>query len=353
MILEEYLEIRPNGKAFKHYKDLGYDVHRNVPIMIKNEDVVEGSVVEEKIFCDCCKKTVTRTHKAIIDTRKAFGMDLCLECSEIKTQEKIKAANLEKYGVEYPMQSKEIKEKAKATTREHYGTDYSFQNKDMNKKAREAFKKKYGEDNPLKVQSIKDKEKQTNLEKYGVENVFQLNEVKEKSKQTIKEKYGVENSSQIEEVKEKKKKTCLENYGVEHPLQSPEILQKVRETLYNNGTTPTSQLQLDLFEMCKELFPDCLMELNAPLKELSLDIKLTTPQGIIIDLEYDGWPWHQDKMKDRRRDEVVKKYGYKIIRVRSGSLLPTKEELKEAFDYVIQDDKVFSRITLKDWREPK
>ena len=172
MILEEYLEIKPNGKAFKHYKDLGYDVHRNVPIMIKNEDVAEGSRIEEKIQCDCCGKIATRIHRAITDTRKAFGMDLCPECSKEKTQEKIKAINLEKYGVEYPMQSTEIKEKAKATSREHYGTDYSFQNKDVNKKAREAFKEKYGEDNPLKVQTIKEKEKKTNLEKYGVENVF-------------------------------------------------------------------------------------------------------------------------------------------------------------------------------------
>lgn len=121
--------------------------------------------------------------------------------------------------------------------------------------------------------------------------------------------------------------------------------------MLENGTVPTSSQQIKVFEMCKEIFPDYKVELNAPLRELSLDIKLTTPDGINIDLEYDCWYWHQDKNRDRHRDEVVKKYGYKVVRIKSGKMIPTEEQIKEAVQYVLQPNKKFARIFLSDWRE--
>ena len=135
--------------------------------MIKNEDVVDGSKVEEKILCDCCKKIVTRTHKGIIDTRKAFGIDLCLECSEEKTQEKIKQTNLGKYGVEYPMQSKEVQEKAKITNNERYGCDNAGSSSEVIMKRMETNRQRYGDTLPFNRPECYEKQQRTMLKRWG------------------------------------------------------------------------------------------------------------------------------------------------------------------------------------------
>lgn len=328
MIIEKYIVVKPNAKVLKHYRDLGYDAKLNTPIVVKNEDVTKGSYIKEKIFCDCCHKVVTRYHKDIINTREIYGMDLCQECSKLASQKKMKETNLKKYGDECVIASEYGKNKSKETNLKKYGVENGSQSKE----------------------AIEKREK-TNLEKYGSKNVFGNKEVQEKAKNTINKKYGVNNISQSQEIKNKKVKTHKEHYGVDYPMQNPEMVEKMRKTMQENNTVPTSSQQKTIFEMCKEIFPEYKIELNAPLRELSLDIKITTPDGINIDLEYDCWYWHQDKNRDRRRDEVVKKYGYKVIRIKSGKKIPTKEELVETIQYVLTSNKDFARIILSDWKE--
>ena len=135
----------------------------------------------------------------------------CITHTSKNTREKMRATCLEKYGVEYSMQSKEVQEKSKATCLENYGVENVFQNEE-----------------------IKEKMKAMCLEKYGVENAMQSKEIKEKAKATCLEKYGVENAMQSKEIKEKMKATCLEKYGVEHPMQNTEISTKSSETAYKS-----------------------------------------------------------------------------------------------------------------------
>ena len=74
------------------------------------------------------------------------------------------------------------------------------------------------------------------------------------------------------------------------------------------------------------------------------------PNGIKVDIEYDGFHWHQDAEKDRRRDEVVKNNGYKVLRIKSGHKIPTIEQLQEAFEYLSKPDTTFTQIILSDWK---
>ena len=69
----------------------------------------------------------------------------------------MKATNLERYGVESPLQNKEIMEKVKSTNLERYGVE-----------------------SPLQNEEIMEKVKATNLERYGVEHVLQNPEIMEK-----------------------------------------------------------------------------------------------------------------------------------------------------------------------------
>jgi hypothetical protein len=71
--------------------------------------------------------------------------------------EKLKSTNLERYGVEYTLQSEEVREKSRATNLERFGVEY-----------------------PGQSEEVKEKIKATNLERYGVEHVLQNLEIMEK-----------------------------------------------------------------------------------------------------------------------------------------------------------------------------
>ena len=135
------------------------------------------------------------------------------KCISLNAVEKTKTMSLEKYGVENPFQSEEVKNKIKQTCLEKYGVEHAAQSEE-----------------------VKNKIKQTCLSKYGVACTLQVEEVKNKIKQTCLKKYGVDNPVKVEEVKNKIKKTCLYKYGVENAIQSKEIQQKIHETKKKNGS---------------------------------------------------------------------------------------------------------------------
>ena len=139
-----------------------------------------------------------------------------------KPLEKSKQTCSDRYGVEFPMQSKEIQDKSKQTSLKNCGYEY-----------------------PAQCPKAKEKYKQTCLAEYGVENLFQLEEVKEKSKQTRLYRYGVEYVTRSREIQDKSKQTCLVEYGVEYTLQIPHVREKTylpetakkrHETQKKNGT---------------------------------------------------------------------------------------------------------------------
>ena len=133
----------------------------------------------------------------------------CKKCTTKNGKEKQKKTNLEKYGVEYHSQNKDIKDKIKATNLEKYGVECSLYN-----------------------EKIKEKVKTTILNKYGVEYISQNEKIKEKKKATCLENYGVEHPLQNEECKEKVKATNLEKYGAEYSTQNSEIADKSSKNAY-------------------------------------------------------------------------------------------------------------------------
>ena len=162
------------------------------------------------------------------------------------------------------------------------------------------------------------------------------------------ERYGVENSFQSKELREKAKKTIIERYGVEYTGQSPLLREKMTKTLYKNGNTATSSQQIAVYEMLKEQYKN--VELNYAFGKFSLDVALFVYDKK-IDIEYDGWYWHQDKQRDRRRDEVLKSQGWSVLRIRSGNKIPTIEQLVEKIDCIINNNIKYSEIVLDDWKE--
>lgn len=193
-----------------------------------------------------------------------------------------------------------------------------------------------------------EKTKITNLKKYGTEWGFQNEEIKRKIECTNIEKYGYENPSSSQKIRDKVKQTCLERYGVEHNSQVKEFREKAMKTLAENCSIPTSSQQIKLYEVIKSKYPDAA--LNYPFSTCSLDIFVCV-NDIKIDVEYDGSYWHQDKQKDIKRDKFLQSQGLKTLRICSGHMLPTEQELFEAIDYLVNTEHHFKEIILSDWKE--
>jgi len=135
---------------------------------------------------------------------------LCKSCITINSLSKQKNTMMQKYGVEYPSQSKEIKEKIK-----------------------KGFIEKYGVDNPSKTDEVKNKMKKTNLIRYGVEYIIHNKEICDKQKKTCLEKYGFENPLSNKLIRENIKKTNMLKYGVDNPAKNIDLHNKMKETNLN------------------------------------------------------------------------------------------------------------------------
>ena len=170
-----------------------------------DKNINRDTRIQGKCITNTCLNEFDKTFRNLYHTK-----GYCKKCMENIRNEKCKTTCLKRYGVEYTLQSEEVKEKGKATCLERYGVEYSLQSEE-----------------------VKEKGKATNLKNLGVENPSQSEEVKEKKKATCFKNLGVEHSFQSEEVREKSKATSLKRYGVEHPMHNAEVMEKASKNAYN------------------------------------------------------------------------------------------------------------------------
>lgn len=316
-ILTKEVEVIPSGRSIKYYQNLGYDVKCRKPLMVKVEDLSDGSNVKIQYLCDYCNKEIVTIVYADYKrrTREVDKMS-CRNCSTKKAEETIMLrygtysyANInefheimenimsEKHGIRHYSQTKEYKEKWNNTCEKRYGKDYR---KQFANKAFETFRSKTGYDYPS-----------------------QSPEVREKITESYIEHYGVTNPQLSLKVREKTEKTCLERYGYTTPLQSLEVKSKIAKTSYKNGTVPTSKQQFYLFNLYKST--DSQVYLNYPISHFNADICFLE-EKIDVELDCGGHnlsvktgqlTQEQFDRKELVRDRVIKRQGYKIMRIKS------------------------------------
>ena len=127
------------------------------------------------------------------------------------------------------------------------------------------------------------------------------------------------------------------------------VKEKAEKSLANSGKVLTSSQQKKIYNTLLKLYPkatECVM--NKPLNNLFLDISLKI-DGILIDIEVDGFYWHKDYQKDRKRDEVVKKEGYKVLRIKARKKIPTAQEIKDKIDELINSQHKYAEIICEDY----
>lgn len=178
------------------------------------------------------------------------------------------------------------------------------------------------------------KHKNTMLERYGVENAMQMPDTFEKTKATNRKKYGCDWQMQSKEVQQKSILTNRKKYGVDHSSQCLEVCEKMMKTRYKNLSNPTSKPQLKVYNLLVERYGNCKLEI--PCGKYSIDCELII-DGIKIDVEYDGWFWHQDKERDKRRDCFMKRKGYKIFRIKGTKYdpIPSIEDIDKKIQQLL------------------
>ena len=91
--------------------------------------------------------------------------------------------------------------------------------------------------------------------------------------------------------------------------------------------------------------------MNSPCGIYSLDCFLEL-LDCKIDIEYDGWYWHQFiKNHDKDRDDFVNKQDIKIIRIKAGRIIPTKDELLFLINKVVNEDLLYYEKIYPEWEQ--
>lgn len=336
IVKDQYFEIKWSRKNKDYYESLGY-VFSNFgdKFLVKAEDLLHGSHQQIRVVCDYCEEeysvAVYNYYKHKKDSY--IDKDACVKCKSLKTKETLQ----EKYQVNSPGKIPEAQEKMRQTNLERYGHTCCLGNKEIRQKCTDSLVKKYGVSSPMQISEVKEKVIEHFMEKYGAKNPMQTKEIREKMLKTTYDRYGVYQIMDRPESIQKGKETCKQRYGGESSQCSKEIRAKSMATLMKNGTLPRSKAEIEMCQKIKEIYGEDNCQEQYAYDRCFFDCLLTI-KGIQIDIEFDGEFWHQDINKDDKRDWFHIRRGFKVLRFRSKGKVPTKEQIEEGVNYLVNSE---------------
>ena len=127
MILTREILIKIHESNYSYYEELGYDVSIGETIEIPIELLSTGSHYKIECKCDNCGKTKEVIFKNYIKYDNRWGEYYCRKCSEHKRKATLK----ENWGVEYPIQNKEIRKKIEKTMIQKFGVNNPSKSKEI------------------------------------------------------------------------------------------------------------------------------------------------------------------------------------------------------------------------------
>lgn len=282
MILTKSVIIKITKSNIKYYSDIikDYTIKTGDIITINPIYLSKGSHVIIEVACDnpSCDCIRMMRYQTYYGCYNNGGSYYCNNCKYIKAS----ITNLERYGVNNPMQNLEIQNKLCQTNLNRYGVKYTILDESVKEKIKETNLERYGvvctlhadiikyeveksfekyeNGHPSRDTNVKEKKRLTNLEKYGVEYPTQHEKTKDKTRKTNLKKYGCVNVGQNNIIKEKIKNTFNIKYKG-HPFKDSYILNKIKTTLiskYNEDNYfKTAEFKLNrdniLFNKYKQL----------------------------------------------------------------------------------------------------
>lgn len=240
---ELFLPDKPSSKYCSK------DHHTSCPVCGK--DMIWNSTRPVEPCSKECKKELTRRNNLT-----KYGVEHPMQNKEV--QEHHRQAMLDKYGVESPLQSDEIKQRAIATNREKFGVDWAIGSEELTRKSMDTMLEKYGSTGTLGSENLRAKVKNTMIERYGQPDPNKVSSIRNRIADTNLQRYGVENAMQNEdicmsaiktrienygefwskEIDDTAKNTFLSKYGVDNPSHSKELMDKAKETCMKKYGVP-------------------------------------------------------------------------------------------------------------------
>jgi hypothetical protein len=127
MILTREIIVKINESNFSYYEELGYDVSIGEALIIPVELLSTGSNYKIDCKCDKCGINKEVIFKNYVKYGNKWGEYYCRKCSEVKRKETLKM----NYGVEYPIQNKEIRKRIEKTMVDKFGVDNPSKSKTL------------------------------------------------------------------------------------------------------------------------------------------------------------------------------------------------------------------------------
>lgn len=213
------------------------DHYSNCPICGKK--IVWNSTRDVEPCSKECRKELTRRKNLA-----KYGVEHPMQNKEVQAHHR--QTMLDKYGVESPLQSEEIRNRAIETNIEKFGSEWALGNPEIRKAIDKTNEERYGNVCPANGVEQRKKKRQSMLERYGGPTVFESNELRDKAKATMIARYGVDSPMKVPEiaqrVSEKRKEhmndivasfknTCIKRYGVSNPMYKQEFVDKIAQTM--------------------------------------------------------------------------------------------------------------------------
>lgn len=331
----EFVPSGRNKSRQKYCNDIHY---KNCEVCEKQFEITKSHIQSSNIP-KCCSKECSNKLK-IFNSRKTIrekygvefisqspefreGMNASIKAKSSRIKESRKKTMLDRYGVEYPIQNKDIRDKIDKTNLKKYGVTNVAKNKDIGKKISnslrdpltqakriEASLEKYGTEYPSQSERVKDKTAKTNLEKYGVKYSIQSPSVYTKARQRqMMVRRG--NPEIAKRIAQSTHLTCISKYGVDWPCQLPQCKRA------SNGK---SKINDDFYKLLASHNINYREEF--PIGKYSYDVLLLDTKTLIeINPTYthnaigNHWGSGLDKFYHRDKTNVGINNGYRVIHI--------------------------------------
>ena len=207
-----------------------------------------------KFYCPICSKPIL--------FHREYARHCSQKCADLDPHKynSFRKTSIEKFGVENPSKSSQIKSKIKESCMLKYGVENPSQLDLIKAKKAKTCIDNYGVDNPSKNKELKNKARKTNVYRYGNPCSLWGIEQRKKTLKTWNEKYGCKytQTQQFKDLLDDKdrelnrQRTNKSKYGVCHPMQSNTVIEKANTTKRNSGTFNTSQPEESIYKLlCK------------------------------------------------------------------------------------------------------
>lgn len=208
-------------------------------------------VPKNKMFANRSLAHFAYDNDRIMQTiRDRFGVDYPMQSPEVR--ETRRCNNIEKYGVDHHLKTEESMERLRQTNQKKYGCDYIMQSPEKVEVRRQNNQKRYGVDSPFQLPETKERVRNTNLERYGNAQYVNSEEGARKIKEMSLEKYGVDHYMGSKEIQQKLREGRIKSTGYAISSQSPQARQKLRESTLERRSRPIVE-EIKLFLKSRNL----------------------------------------------------------------------------------------------------